>query len=221
MIDHIAQVMPYLLRGVLVTLEVTAGAAVIALIMSFLIGAARSSPSVWVRAPAALYVEFFRGTSAFVQIFWVYFALPLFGVTFSPLMAGVVVLGLNVGAYGAEVVRGALLSVAPGQAEAALALNLSRWQSLKYVVGPQALVKMIAPFGNLLIDLVKGTSLLSAIGLVELTFAGKQQVYANGQAATTYALVMVLYLLVGIPLAWGMRKWERQATLRLHLSRVA
>ncbi len=106
------------------TLELTVLGSALALVMAFLAGLGRLSRFFALRALATAYIEFFRGTSIFVQLFWVYFVLPFAGVTLTPLQAGVLALGLNVGAYGAEVVRGAVQSIGREQREACIALNL-------------------------------------------------------------------------------------------------
>src|SRR5690606_13742339 len=117
-----------------------------------------------VRAVARVYMEFFRGTSILVQLFWLFYAMPILtGYQLDKLFAGILALGLNLGAYGSEVVRGAVQAVPPGQREAAVALNFSPYQRMRYVILPQAFVEMVPPMNNLLIELLKATSLLSAI----------------------------------------------------------
>ena len=150
-----------ILAGAWVTLELTVLGCVLALVMAFLAGLGRLSRRAPVRWLATAYIEFFRGTSIFVQLFWAYFVLPLLGVPITPLQAGVLALGLNVGAYGAEVVRGAVRSVAKEQHEACVALNLTRWQCLRHVILPQALVVMLPVFGNNAVELLKGTAVVS------------------------------------------------------------
>ncbi|HEX5477774.1 MAG TPA: amino acid ABC transporter permease, partial [Burkholderiales bacterium] len=142
-----------LLRGLGVTLEITAAAAALAILIALAAGLARLSRSRWLRWPASVYVEVFRGTSALVQLFWFYFVLPFFGVELSAFAAGTLVLALNTGAYGSEVVRGAVQAVPRGQREAAAALNLGRLQALRRVILPQALPAMLPPAGNLAIEL--------------------------------------------------------------------
>jgi polar amino acid transport system permease protein len=119
-----------ILEGALVTIELTVLGSILALVMAFAAGLGRLSRFFAIRALATTYIEFFRGTSIFVQLFWVYFVLPFAGVNLSPLQAGVLALGLNVGAYGAEVVRGAIRSVPREQHEACVALNLTRYQRM-------------------------------------------------------------------------------------------
>ena len=115
-----------LLQGALITIQITAMAGLLAFICALAAGLARMSPWRVVRGIAVTYVEFFRGTSALVQLFWLFYALPLFGLSLSPMTVAVIGLGLHIGAYGAEVVRSAVLAIPRGQHEAALALNIRR-----------------------------------------------------------------------------------------------
>jgi len=117
--------LPYLLEGALVSLAIAAASAIVAVAVAFLAAFARLSSSRWLRASAACYVEFFRGTSLLVQLFWLFFVLPQFGVLLNAYVVAVLALGLNIGAYGSEVVRGAIVSTAQGQLDAAKALNMS------------------------------------------------------------------------------------------------
>ena len=123
---------------------------------------------------AVTYVEIFRGTSALVQLFWLFFVLPQFGISMEPFTVAVLGLGLNVGAYGAEVVRGAIQGVQRGQWEATTALNMTRWQVLRRIILPQAFVAMIPPWGNLFIELLKSTALVSLITLSDLAFRAQE-----------------------------------------------
>ncbi len=200
--DIVEAVLPALVKGVGITVQVTIQAGLLALVISLVVGVLRDVSNRLVRLPLTIYVEFFRGTSAFVQIYWVFFVLPLLGVHFSAIMAGTVVLGLNVGAYGSEVMRGALRAVPRGQREACVALNLSEWTTLTRILIPQALLRAIIPWGNLLIDLLKGTSLLSAITVTELAFAGRQAAAVHGSPMIIFGLVLLIYLVVAAPIAW-------------------
>ncbi len=132
-----------ILQGALVTVQLTIYGSLLALVMAFVAGLGRISRYAALRWLATIYIEFFRGTSIFVQLFFAYFVLPFAGVTLSPLQAGVLALGLNVGAYAAEVVRGAILSVGREQYEACTALNLTRFQCMRRVILPQALLVML------------------------------------------------------------------------------
>ena len=184
--------MPALLRGLWVTIGITVGAAVLAVPLALLAGLARMSRQPWVSWPAAVYVEVFRGTSALVQLFWFYFVLPLFGVQMSAMVVGIVVLAANAGAYGAEVVRGAVTGVAKGQREAAVALNMTSRQTMRRIVLPQAIPAMLPPAGNIMIELLKNTALVSLITITDLTFRG--QLLRSDTLRTTDIFIIVLLL---------------------------
>jgi len=158
--DQWSGYMQLILQGALTTAQLTVLGCALALVVAFIAGLGRLSRSFLVRAAATAYIEFFRGTSIFVQLFWAYFVLPLLGISLTPLQAGILALGLNVGAYGAEVVRGAVQSVGREQYEACIALNLTRWQCLRHVILPQAFVLMLPTFGNNAIELLKGTAVV-------------------------------------------------------------
>lgn len=205
-LDHL----PRLLDGAWVTVQVTALSAALGTGVAFTMGLGRLSKRRPVRWLAGAYIEFFRGTSALVQLFWLFFALPLFGVRLEPLTAGVLALGLNIGAYGAEVVRGAVKAVPRGQTEAAIALNMTTYHRLRYVVVPQAVVAMLPPFGNLLIELLKATALVSLITLSDLTFEGQILRASTGETANIFALVLVLYFLMAGVITLAIRGLERR-----------
>jgi len=188
-------------------------AAVVALVLAFAIGFARLSRSAPVRVAATVYVEILRGTSALVQFFYLFFILPLLGVTLDPTLTAVIGLGLNFSAYGSEIVRGAILSIDPGQWEAARALDLSRARTLRHVILPQALITMLPPFGNQLIDLLKATSLVSLITLTDLTFAGSRLINATGRPGEIWMLVLLLYFVMAFPLSLGVRRLETRLAL--------
>jgi polar amino acid transport system permease protein len=201
---------PALLPGLVVTIELTAGAAVVATGAAFAAGLARLSPNRPVRLAARFYIEAFRGTSALVQLFWVYFALPLVGVSLDAMTAGIVVLGLNVGSYGAEVVRSAIQNVPAGQREAAVALNLSPRRTFWSIILPQAGVAMLPPAGNLFIELLKNTSLVSMITLSELTFRG--QILRSETLRTVPIFTVVLFLYFALAMMstaarHGLERW--------------
>ncbi len=160
-----------LMSGTWVTIQVILGSFALGTVMSLIMGVARLSTRSWVRGTALVYIEFARGISAIILLFWMFFALPiLFGVrSMPPMMAGILALGLNMGAYGAEIVRGAIQSVPKGQTEASIALNLTERQRLRHVVLPQAVPIILPPYGNLTIEVLKGTALVSLIALTDLT----------------------------------------------------
>ena len=201
-----------ILQGALVTAKLTVMGTALALVMAFTAGLARLAPFAPLRWLARAYVEFFRGTSIFVQLFWVYFVLPFAGVSLSPLQAGVLALGLNVGAYGAEVVRGAVLSVPRDQFEACIAVNLSRFQRMRHVILPQALPLMLPTFGNNAIELLKGTAVVSLISLSDMTFQAQVVRAQTGSTLIPFATIIVLYFAMSLLIGAGMRWLERRVT---------
>jgi len=200
----------FLLDGLLVTLEVTGAGLVVAALAAFAGGLGQLAPAAPVRVLARGYVQFFRGTSALVQLFWFYFVLPHFGVRLDAFVVGAGVIGLNVGAYGAEVVRGAITAVPRGQREAARALNLTPRQALRHVLLPQALVAMLPPFGNLAIELAKATALVSMITLRDLTRNARTVVAETHEQAAVYGAVLIVYFALAMALTGGVRRLERR-----------
>lgn len=212
--EHIAELVPPLLEGLAVTLEIMAGAVVLAVPLALAAGVGRLSTQRPVRWLASIYVEVFRGTSALVQLFWFYFVLPLFGVQLPAMLVGIVVLALNAGAYGAEVVRGAIRAVPPGQREAGVALNLTRGQIMRRIVVPQAIPAMLPPAGNLLIELLKNTALVSLITITDLTFRGQLMRSETLRTTEIFTLMLLLYFAVALLITAGVRLLERRVRVR-------
>jgi polar amino acid transport system permease protein len=204
--------LPHLLKGAAVTLEITVATAILAFVLSFVVAAARASAIRPLRWLAAVYVEVLRGTSAIVQLFYLFFILPAFGVSLGAMTTAIVGLTLNISAYGSEIVRAGVGSVGEGQREAAKALGLSPFQVYRLVVIPQALAIMLPSFGNLLIELIKATSLVSLITLTELTFSGRQMVVTTGRSLEVWGLVLLIYFALSYPLTWLVRLAEKRAT---------
>jgi len=190
--------LPTLLQGVWITALVYLGAAAFVLVFSLVIGLMRSSKRPWLRWPASLYIQALRGTPALVLLFWFYFVMPVIGVQFTALVAGILALGLNYAAYGGELVRGAIAAVPKGQTEAAVALNFTRTQQLVRVIIPQAAVRVLPPFGNLNIELLKNTALVFFIGLHDLTFQGKILQVDTQRTVEIFSLALVLYFIMAL-----------------------
>lgn len=202
----------WFLPGVWITIQVTLYSAALAAVVAFGIGVARTSRWWVVRFLAGCYFEIFRGTSALIFMLWTAYAFPLmFGWQFVPMAAGVLALGLTYGAYGAEVVRGALASVEPAQREAGIALSFTRMQRLRRIEIPQAWPEMVPPFNNLLIELLKGTALVSVISVADMTFAGNLARLATTESTPAYTLLLVAYFVIAFLLTRGMRAVERHA----------
>ncbi len=198
-----------ILQGAVVTIEITIMGCIVALIAAFIAGLGRLSRFWLVRWMATAYIEFFRGTSIFVQLFWAYFVLPLLGVPLSPLQAGVIALGLNIGAYGAEVVRGAIKSIPREQYEACTALNLTRFQEMRHVILPQAVVRMLPTFGNNSIELLKGTAVVSLISLSDMTFQAQVVRAQTGSTAVPFLTILLLYFLFSSTISTVIKRLER------------
>ncbi|WP_054313479.1 ectoine/hydroxyectoine ABC transporter permease subunit EhuC [Mesorhizobium sp. 1M-11] len=209
-----------ILQGALVTIKLTLMGSVLALIMAFLAGLGRLSRFFAVRALATVYIEFFRGTSIFVQLFWAYFVLPILGFELTPLQAGVLALGLNVGAYAAEVVRGAVQSIGKEQYEACTALNLGRWQGMRHVILPQAFLVMLPTFCNNAIELLKATSVVSLISLADLTFQAQVVRAQTGNTLVPFATILIIYFVLALLISWGTRRLERRLSRGLDGVRV-
>jgi polar amino acid transport system permease protein len=212
--------LPGLLEGAWVTIQITVAACLLAVVCGLLAGLAKISPWRPVRWLAIAYIEIFRGTSALVQLFWLFFVLPHFGVTLDPIPVAILTLGLNVGAYGAEVVRGAVLAVPRGQYEAAIALNLSPFTRMRRIILPQAMIAMIPPWGNLFIELLKATALVSLITVSDLTFKAYQLNQATLRTVEIFLLVLVIYLGIAMVITFFMRALERRARRGLGMARA-
>src|SRR5690606_7443564 len=166
------------------------------------------------------YIEIFRGTSALVQLFWLFFVLPQLGVTLSPMSSAILALGLNIGAYGAEVVRGGINGVSREQWEASVALNMSRALALRRIILPQAFIAMIPPWGNLFIELLKSTSLVSLITISDLTFRAQQMNQTTFRTVEIFTIVLVMYLAISAVITVGMRTLETCAARGLARGRA-
>jgi polar amino acid transport system permease protein len=201
-----------ILDGAIVTIQLTLMGSALALVMAFPAGLGRLSGYAPVRWLATAYIEFFRGTSIFVQLFWAYFVLPLFGLSLTPLQAGVLALGLNVGAYAAEVVRGAIKSIGKEQYEACTALNLNSWQKLRYIILPQAFVLMLPTFGNNAIELLKGSAVVSLISLADMTFQAQVVRAQTGSTLFPFLTILVFYFAIACVISFAIRGLERHLT---------
>ncbi|GAA2997439.1 ectoine/hydroxyectoine ABC transporter permease subunit EhuC [Streptomyces drozdowiczii] len=215
----LADDLPQLRSGLWVTLEATVFGALAALLLSFVLGLMSLSRLMLSRGVSRVVVEFFRGTSLYVQLFWLYYAMPpLTGYELDPLICGVIAFGLNYGAYGAEVVRGAVNSVPRGQYEAALALNMSPLHRMRKVILPQAWVQMIPSFTNLLIQLLKATPLLWLISAADLMTAVEKLRSRTGETLAAYITLLVCYFVLAYALTLLMNLLERSAKRRLGLA---
>lgn len=170
----IIDALPLLLEGTVVTLKLVVISLIIAMVIGLISGLMSTSLNRMLRLVATLYVDIIRGTPLLVQVYFIYFGLPVFLDMRIPAMtAGIIAISLNAGAYISEIFRAGINSISNGQHEAARSLGLSRFQTMRLVVLPQATRRMIPTFVNQFIITIKDTSLLSAIGIAELTQSGR------------------------------------------------
>ncbi|MFD3502784.1 ectoine/hydroxyectoine ABC transporter permease subunit EhuC [Streptomyces sp. NPDC058676] len=199
------------LKGIWTTVQLLVFSALLGAAVAFAAGVARTHRLWIVRFLAGLYTEVFRGTSALVMIFWVFFVLPIaFGWQLVPMWAGTLALGLTYGAYGSEIVRGALKAVDPAQQEGGIALSFTPWQRMRLIMLPQAVPEMIPPFSNLLIELLKGTALVSVMGMGDLAFSGNLVRLALQESAEIYSYLLVIYFVIAFLLTRVMRGLENK-----------
>lgn len=206
--------LPAIGGGVLVTLTLTVGGALLALIVAVVLGLSVRAENIAIRGTSRVIIEFFRGTSLVVQLFFLFFVLPQLGVSISPIACGILGLGLNYGAYGAEVIRGSINSVPTGQWEATTALSMTPAHRMRRVIFPQAWALMIPSLTNLLIQLLKGTAIVGFITLIDLTVAlDRLRIQTD---TFFYGVVgMVLYFVIAYALTLVMNALEVRAKHKL------
>ena len=202
--------LPALLAGALVTLRVTALSIAVGLIIGLGAGLARVWPNSFLRNVSSAYIELIRGTPLLVQIFLVYFGLPALGLNLDPFVAGVLAMGINSGAYVGEIVRGGIESIAQGQMEAALSLGMSWWQSMYYVILPQALFRILPSLGNEFIALLKDSSLVSTIAIAELTRTGQIIITRTFKSFEIWVGVALFYFIMTYAISRAVKYSEKR-----------
>lgn len=202
------QVVPDLLEGLKVTLEITLVGSAVAMVLGLVVAIVRYSKVPVLSSVATGVVEFIRGTPLLVQVYFLYFVLPKWGLRYSPLATGIFAIGINYSAYTAEVYRAGIEAVARGQWEAAIALSLParrRWQS---VILPQALRAVVPALGNYVIAMFKDSAILSAITVVELLNQATQIGSASFRYLEPLTIAGLMYLAVSYPAARLIRRLE-------------
>jgi polar amino acid transport system permease protein len=206
----IAQFLPAMLRGLEVTVEATLGGYAIALIVGLGLALGRRAKMRAVRAACGLYVDFMRCTPLLVQLYFAFYVLPSFGIRFGALTTGILVLGLNIGAYVSEIYRAGIDAVPVGQWEAARSLGLSPLPVWGRVILPQALPPMIPPLGNVLIGLFKETPLLAAITVIDVFGAANSIAGLSYRYTEPYTAAAMILLAVSLVAAVLVRRMERR-----------
>jgi polar amino acid transport system permease protein len=201
---------PLLLRGLVVTVELWAIAFVIGLSLGFVVSLARISCRAWINTPAIAYVEVFRNTPVLVQLIWFYYAFPIvLGQQLSPFTAATLALILNTSAYCAEIFRSGIVSIARGQWEAAKAIGMTRSVTMRRIILPQVLKRMLPAFTNRGIELAKVTSLASLLAVQEIMYEGRllsSTYYRPLEILTVVALVYFVLIYPGSYLSYRLER---------------
>jgi len=210
--SHYARVFPDLLQGLQLTVLITLLGLIFGFIIGGIFGLGRLSKSKFIYGISSVFVEVVRGTPILAQVLFIYNGLTqdLIGTNIGAFETGVIAIAINSGAYIAEIVRGAVYSIDKGQHEAGRALGLTKRQTMRTIIWPQAFKRMIPPLGNQFIISLKDTSLFSVIAVSELLYEGKQYYNATFAFFETLSLVCILYLCVTIPLSIILRRIERK-----------
>ena len=217
-IEFLHRYAPSFITGTIVTLQQTGLAIVLAIMVALIAAFMKMSPLFFIRWPAVAYIEIFRGTSLLVQVYWIFFVLPLFGITLEPFTAGFIAVGLNLGAYGAELVRGGVQSVPRGQYEAAIALSIPPFKQMRRIIFPQALLNMLPPWGNLFIELLKSTALVALISVTDLMFQSKQINSTTFLSAQAFGTALIIYYIIArFIITPGMRWLENRLSRKLSI----
>ncbi len=209
-VDELGPYLPKLAAGLLTTAEIAGASILGAATVAILLGTLRAGRNTPARAASGGAVEFLRGTSVLVQLFWVYYALPSIqgAPRLPPTVAAVLVLSLNGGAYGAEIVRSGLLAVPSGQRDACHTLGLPRRVALARVILPQALGQIVPAFGSLAVDLAKWTSVVSFVSVQDLLYWGNTVRVQTNQTVPVYLLLAGCYLALSGVVALAFRAVE-------------
>jgi polar amino acid transport system permease protein len=201
---------PDLWAGLQITVVLTVCGMALALVIGMLLALARLDRRRRLLAiPASVFVELIRGSPLLLQLFYIFYVFPFFGLRLDKFEAGILGLGINYGAYLSEVFRGGIEAVDHGQWEAARALGMRPRHVMPFVILPQAIRIVIPPVGNYLISMFKDTALVSTISIGELLFRGQLLAAENFKYLQIYSFIFVLYLLISYPAGLGVRALER------------
>tara|TARA_R110000787_G_scaffold9229_12_gene32531 strand:+ start:1722 stop:2372 length:651 start_codon:yes stop_codon:yes gene_type:complete len=206
--DIIQMAIPLLAEGLMTTLYISFFAGIIGTFVGVALGLLLLSNIKPVEILIRIYVDFVRGTPLLIQIFLVFFALPIIGIKLNEIWAGVAALAFNLAGYTAEIVRGSVGSVEKGQTEAAKAIGMTREKILIYILLPQAARQMVPPFTNELITMIKSSSLLSVISVYELTRSGQAIISVHFVPFEIYGLLALYYWVLITTISWATRKLE-------------
>ncbi|MBU2699200.1 polar amino acid transport system permease protein [Sporomusaceae bacterium BoRhaA] len=202
---------PLLLAGAGITVEITTMSVTFGLLIGMFVGIGRLAKTKLVAWPAAIYVDFIRGTPLLVQIFIIYFALPMIvGQRIDPFIAAITACSINSGAYVAEIFRGGIQSIDKGQMEAGRSLGMTWGQTMRFVILPQAFKRIIPPLGNEFIAMLKDSSLVSVIGFEELTRRGQLIIARTYGSFEIWLTVAFIYLVMTLTISRFVAYLERR-----------
>lgn len=201
---------PFIIKGIGYTMLIGMGSMLIGLVLGFFIALGRMSSLKLVSWPSRLYISFMRGTPLLVLLFILYYGLPMVGIKFNAITAAFIGFSINVAAYIAEVIRASLYSVPSGQWEASRSLGLSYWQTMGSVIIPQATRIALPPMSNILLDVIKGTSLASVITVPELMYQAKIVSARTLETLTMYILIALIYWAICVILSFLQNYLERR-----------
>ncbi len=213
-----------LLDGLRITVQVTSLAVVLGTVIGVFGGISSLAKSRTVRWFTRTYVELFRGVSALILLFWVFFSVPqlLGGVNITPMQGGVLALGTNMGAYCTELARGAIQAVPRGQTEACIAVNLSGYARMRHVILPQAIITMLPPYGNLVIEVLKASALVSLIALNDIMFRAQRLRTRNVDSSfDIYLATLLFYFAIALLITFGIRAAELYFSRGMDVGRSA
>lgn len=201
---------PLILRGLLVTLEVSLLTLLLGTALGFAGGLALLYGGPWLRLPFRAYVDFVRGVPQLVLIFAIFYGLPALGLQVSAFAAGVLALGFFCGAHVSEIVRGAIDSIARGQGDAAKAIGLTFWLRLRTVLLPQAIRRILPAWVNSAVEVIKASSLVSLVSVIDLMMAVQQIVGRTRETLLLYGVAALLYFLINYTVSSAGRRLERR-----------
>jgi polar amino acid transport system permease protein len=213
-LQHARDFLPILLQGAVVTVQVTLLSFLLSSALGLALALMKLSPVRALSLTGSAVINVIRGLPIIVQLFYIYFVLPEFGVQLTAFQAGVIGLGIAYSAYQAENFRGGIEAVDAGQREAAQAMGMRSALIMRRVILPQAFRIALPPYGNTLVMMLKDSSLVSTITVAEMTRAGQLIASSTFQNMTVYTLVALLYLLMSLPLVYGLRRLEARLGAR-------
>jgi polar amino acid transport system permease protein len=212
--ELILRVYPFFLKAALVTIQLAVLSTMLGLACGALGAYARLSRSAALRFAGAAYVSVIRGTPALIQLFILYFGGPQIGIQLDAFEAGVIGLGINIGAYMTETMRGAIIAVDKGQTEASRTLGMSSWQTMRKVTLPQAARLMIRPLGVNINAQIKGTALVAAISVVELTYTAQRYIGSTYKPFEMFLLAGIIYMVIIYGAGLGISWCDRRAQIK-------